>query len=450
MNLVVLTVAFVTAPLCEVVPYSFDTASAHCLAIDPDNDGRGDICVLDGKTVRYFPRAAFEPESTWALGENPGPFDVADTDGDGKSEAVWVDGTRVLRRGFLPGEQEELLFEVPQLPAWSGPAFPQVLLVRNAGAPRVALPITGGLQLFALDGTPSKVEADEAPTATLGRPFHAWPVYPPQTGPEDALEFHLTYLVAVQPRWSGLEYLFNRDTVNARRGTPRQAQDAAAEPPENWPWMALSRESEEERLLYARAGDGIGETLVRVRRRGEDSAADEPLVVGPERSYPGRLVISDGTPPDFNGDGFTDLLLWNASEPAPTVNSLARAATQGTWALSLTIHLFNDRTSRFSPQAHSRISVEVPVSWMIEAWPLRLDVFGDMNGDGKTDLAFATSPDTYRIWLCGSAGMSEAASFEHRFEESLQGIAFLSPWTPSGKQCLALRGETSFYVLRPN
>ena len=83
--------------------------------------------------------------------------------------------------------------------------------------------------------------------------------------------------------------------------------------------------------------------------------------------------------------------------------------------------------------------------WMPEVW---LNVGVDFNGDGRTDLAFATAPNTFCAWTYAN-GFPRKPSFEHTFPENLLGIESPGDIDGTGRTTAVLRTSRALYLLRP-
>jgi hypothetical protein len=194
------------------------------------------------------------------------------------------------------------------------------------------------------------------------------------------------------------------------------------------------------------------ETLIRVGTTTEDSAtAGGPPSFGPARRYPGRLVLPPDTRPDFNQDGFVDILLWQTNRPGLTVDALTRAATGVDWPLFLSVHLYDPEKQRYAPRASGRVKLEVPVAWFLSfgaSAPVQHVVLEDFDGDGATDLGLSAAQDTYTIWRYTENGFPDSASLTVPLSEPLMGTAFRTP-TPRGAGILlGLETKTRLYVIR--
>jgi hypothetical protein len=178
------------------------------------------------------------------------------------------------------------------------------------------------------------------------------------------------------------------------------------------------------------------------------SSDQAPIEEGPMRSYPGRLGVLEDSP-DFNGDGFADLLLWNTPMPGTSVESLVRTLLGRTWPVRLTVHLFSVEKQRFEPSVAASLSVKAPVPWFLdEEGPVRHPVFRDFNGDGNSDLAFCTDENTFSVWLYQD-GFKSAPDETHVFDEPITRVELTADLDESGRHAIVLRSEHHRHALLP-
>ena len=358
--------------LFEVQPVTLDQPDAQCFLAQAGPGGCADLCVLSGQTLTVYPDAEAGAVYTVALLPGTSAVDIADTDGDGMGEAVTVCGERIVRYDLGPnadGNPEELFALATQLAEAPGGPFPHVLVVHRGETTLLALPCETTFELRTLTGQVVErhdIGAGAPRPVTYGRPFSAWVMDPPQVGPPGALELRVSRVLAFEPALPDDLLSLEIQGPMYRRGTPRQARDAAELDPEAWPWFPLRTDgTTRERVLYALSGKRQPDTVVRIRRTVAAGARDAETQVGPKRSYPGILLDPEAEHPDFNKDGYVDLVLWKAPMPAVTVQGLSRAVTAGRWPLRITVHLFRETAKRYAPQPSGYIATDAPVSWFL-------------------------------------------------------------------------------------
>jgi hypothetical protein len=435
-------------------------SQAPVFLADADGDGAADLLVLNGTRLTiYFTNSGGR---TLDIDLLPGTsaIDVADIDGDARNEIIAICGDRIVRYAVAQagaGPRPQDLFSLhTQLSEGAETAYPHVLTVPRDGRMLLALPCENTLELRTADGVlvAGYPIGRDAPTrVAYGVPFRAGGVEPPQIGSRGALEGWVSRIIELEPELPADLSPVKVEGPARRRGTPSQMRDAAESDAGSWPWFPLKTAgSTTRRALYALASPGYRDTLIRVRESERDTAevSGKGIRVGPERRYPGAIVLLEEDLPDFNRDGCVDLVLWKAPEPGLSVNSLTQALIAGSWPLDLTVHLFSPEKNRYEPVPSARIACRVPVSWFLmpdSDGPLQHAVLRDFDGDGRTDFGCAVAPDRYGVWVYGEQGFGEHPDFDHTFPEPVLSVEFRADLDHSGCTRVGLRTETALYVI---
>lgn len=455
--LAVLSCSVGLAALFQVETIPLPQPAAHCLLVSAGKDNQADLCVLSGNRIEIYDRCLSLQKQEIDLPAGSSAFDVADTDSDGVSELLVVNGMSVFRMHFrasVPREPEELMQVRTLFTDHSGDPFPYVLSVKRSSGTQLVLPTNEALEIRAIRGALVErypVKANNPGAATFGRPFSSRSVFPRQVTSSKGVEFKVSRLLAFDPQLR--EDLFPVVAAEAawRHGAPRQALEALERTWDLWPWFPLRTLGETPgKVLYAFEDKGTSETHVRILQGGTGLESVSPAP-GPVRKYPGRLLISTEDLPDFNGDGYTDLVLWKAPDPGPSINALTGAAVRGTWPVRLTMHLYSPEKGRFEPRPVSWIEGAAPIAAFFSGengQPLSLLVLRDFDGDGRTDLGCGLAARTFSVWLARPEGFMAAPDFEHLFPEDLRGIEFKADLDGLRRTSLALRGTENLYVLR--
>ena len=454
--------AALIAALCIAAGALFDVESiplgsqdARVFLAHADADSTADVFVLDASTLAIHSSAEEWKLKEVQLLEGTSALDVADVDGDGLNEVVAVCGERILRYTIPAGgdaapSPAELFSHPTQLSDVAARPYLFVMAVKHEGRMALALPCEGRLELRAIDGTllATYPTGSGAPQRMgSGRPFWTWSVNPPRVGPPNALELRVSHVLDSVPQLP--EDLFPADTVETKR--PRWTPPYARIETSAWPWFPIgSGDGSALRALCSLARPNYRDTIVRIRRSNIEEEDDDDVTIGPERRYPGAVVLLEDSLPDFNGDGYMDLLLWKAPRPGTSVDSLTRAVTGRDWPLTFTTHLFSPAKERYEPAPSSRAACTVPVIWfltMSQQGPFRHCVLRDFDGDGHTDLGCASAPNRYAIWLYGGQGFREKPSFTRTFSSPLVSVAFQADLDGQGRASIGLRTEKALCLL---
>lgn len=394
---------------------------ACCFAADLSGRGTADLCVIDGLLMRVHPGGG--EAGAWSVAFEPGTaaVDIADLDGDGAPELVAVRGGDILSRPLEEGATGmwTVLFQADTRFSGGAPRpFPLVLAVPWGGRTVLALPTDDWLELRTPAGELVErfaIGAGAAHKVSLGEPFLAGAVYPPLVGPPGSLELRVSRREAAVP-----DLPQELPAVALPAGAaPRQRRAALAAaaagdtPVESWPWMPLrtGRDAGDDRVFYAYAPGGKRETLVALRRAapatGGGTGAGMRLT--PARRYPGILAEPEGEA-DFDGDGHTDLVLWNVRPPMPTVGAVGRALAGGEWPVRIALHAFDPASEKYGVKPWKAAEVLAGAQWLLEGarGPLRDLRALDFNGDHRTDLAFLCGEKTFCLWPSRGAGFSSA------------------------------------------
>ncbi len=440
----------------NVVPIPLETPSAQTFAIDVDNDRIAEMAVLAGHTLNIYSIDTGTRRFSVALPQDTSVFDMFDADEDGAAEIVALEAGRVLLMELEGGAPPRELFRADDLlDHGSGSPAPHILATQRGGARLLAVPRKSALELRTLEG--ELVESHPLDTAKQSpapfeRPFLARTAYPNQVAPPGAIEMHIDQVVIHDvPAATGVFSL--GDPGLRHPGSPVHMRASEEDGYQRWPWFSLmAQEDALDRVLYALCEPDYEDTLIRIQRPVTDQpGATGESRVSPARRYRGCLVPPWQTLPDFNGDGYTDLLLWIAPQPGRSIEAVTRAVASRTWPLQLLAHCFDPAKNRYEPRSTGILKTRVPVWWFVRperGMPLHLHIMGDFNGDGHTDIAFATDINEFTAWLY-TDGFPAQPSFHFTFPENLQGLESQEALDGTGRLTPVLRGERTVYILRP-
>lgn len=429
----------------EVITVPVDHPSARAFPVPLQTDGHAAVAVLDGYRLALYAPNKPRPSHTFTLPENTSALDITDIDGDGNSELIVVAGDRFLHYTLGISENPVQLFTAANVyQRHTGLPSARVLTTTLKDEPVIAVPTNGGIELRRHSGelieTQNLEPADQKssglstwsrPTANgvLHRVVHATPYLYAQL-PEPAAP---AQTIQPQPRAIPLSRVTNGHKLD----------------PRFWGWLPLQNDGQADaRILYAAHKNGR-DTLVRYRwppERGEPA----PLLSDALR-FPGSLVVHPEEWPDFNGDGYTDLILWRAPSPGHSVDALTRTISTGTWPVTFTIHFYNPQTKRHDARPAMRFDTNVPVGWFIEpngGIPLRQWLFCDLDGDGRDDFACATSERAFTIWIMRNERPQNHSTYKRIFPSSIDSIQFKAALQPaSTTTTIGLRTENAIHIL---
>ena len=431
-----------------------------------DADKNADVFVLTGNNLSAYSVAQERPPISAVLADGTSGFDVADIDEDALSEVVAVRGDNIMSYKLVPAGAapvvKTLFVQRNQLSAPAVKPFPYVMVVRyddletGIETPALALPCENTFEFRRFSGAvfaSYPIGSELSHRISYGSPFSAASVDPPQAGPPASIEAEVNRVIAFEPELPDGLLPTAAQPLGYRRGTLLQASNASGKGPDSWPWFPLKTDgATAQRALYALAGADRRDSVVCVREANSERVdlSGKNVTVGPERRYPGILCVLPDDLPDFNGDGFVDLLLWQAPEPGLSVDSLTRVVLGPKWTVNLTVHLFNPQKNRFEPLPASHVAVTIPVEWFLSvtgSGPLRHAVLRDFNGDGRTDLGCATSQNEWAAWLFGEEGFPAKPDFAQRFEEPLKGVESRTALDGGPSTAIGLRTRTALHVL---
>lgn len=471
MNLPAVIALILGAAAFDTRTIPLPTPDAHVFLMRADMDTTADVFVLAGNTLTAYPSLDADVPLTAALTEGTSVFDVCDLNGDGRAEVVAINGDSVLQYSLEETPQPpRMLFQAKTLfsEAVAAPV-PHVIVIDKGKALLLALPCEKALELRALDGSLVASYAmgrDTPHRVSYGSPFSAWTVYPPRIGNAQAIERSVSEFIDFEPEYGDDAPPVRLRSASRRRASLTRAHDAGKRQDVevsgdggtkngvSWPWFPLRTDgSTLERVLYAHRGPDFTTTLLRIResKSKRPDIREEDVSIGPERRYPGAIVVLDGDLPDFNHDGFTDALLWRAPDPGISTSSLTRALVERTWPISLVVHLFSPQKRRFEPRPATEIECLIPIAWFLTAGiegPMRHAVLRDFDGDGCTDFGCSTGPDSYAVWLFSGVGFGGRPDFVVDFGEEISSVDFRADLDGQGCTSVGLRTANALHILR--
>ncbi len=451
------------APGFTVSEIAIRQPGAHVFMAQLAEGGPPCLAVLDGSFLSFYSGIGAEPSFGLNLPPGASAVDVADIDADGRAEILAIEHGRVLRfdvvtAGAGAPADPRVLFEAASM--ISGPSpYPSVMAIPWEGKAAIAIPLEGGMQIRSPAGeilADFPAESQAPPQFLFAAPFAARTVASAQAGsPGSSIEWVINASPDATPE---LPELLGPATpappLSGRTGSPGLLREAGSRPPESWPWFSLRTGTGGgpfERVHFALAPPDYRGTSISIRRLGTGGppTPDRAFSLSPARLYPGVLVAPRETLPDFNRDGYSDLLLWNTPTPGASIEGITRAVQEGSWPVLLSVHLFDPAQGIYAARPISLVRTGVPLSWFVElenGAPMRNLTLADFDGDGGCDLGLSNSPGSFSIWLYRE-GFSNEPSFRRPFRQTIRATEVLAS---ASRPAVVLRGATALFVLVAN
>lgn len=427
-----------------VVPQTvrLDNERAYIFSAPLSDETPPRLFILDGRALTVFDESGSSLHIELPLAASA--IDVYDIDGNGVYELLVVAGRQVMSRAIRPGENGsawQTVFE--RASVYSDTAalpFPQVLALEHDGATVIALPQVSEFELWSLDGTLSESvpygTAANAP-ALPALPFEVQPVNASYAGVGN----DMVHLIDSEREPAG-----HPGTPERSSPAPGFGADVSDLPSDQWPEFPLRLDADEIEVLHAPVPAKFEDTYIRIRSSGLENYPR----IGPPRRYPGRLLFAPGTLPDFNGDGFVDLVTWKPAVPGMTLNGLLDLLRHGTSPVNVSTHLYNPQSRLFEAQPLAVLRANLPRSWFEEDapnGPIRNLVLDDLDGDGFIDVGFSTKPAEYSIWSY-KLGFHDSATYVVRTGAPIESVVRNVPVGTEKTRHLLLRGPDALHIVR--
>ncbi|GMW02000.1 MAG: hypothetical protein AMXMBFR84_31360 [Candidatus Hydrogenedentota bacterium] len=438
------------AALFDVQTVPVESGSPHIFLARFGSDEGASVFVLNGNTLAIWPRSGAKRDLL--LPEHTSAVDVADLDSDGRNEVIVIAGEEIQSVSMTePFESRNIATRSSVYTKHEGSPFPRVLVVQYQSAPALALPTDDSVVYLNAAGEEIASISLEAAITKSRWSFLTWQVASMQGfDPGEGLEFSvwlrpfLEYKLPTEAR-------ANRPLTwsTAIRGDVTRVGSAGASDPESWSSFGVSTNLTAERIQAYCAVDTIGQhTFIHIRQESV-AAANLPTPLGPARRYPGTIVCVPDRVPDFNGDGYGDVLFWTTDGLGSSVDAIMKSITGREWPVRLTAHLYNPAKGRIDPKAVAVIENMLPLDWWFSSGqdtPIRNLILGDFNGDGSTDLAGSTDSRNLAVWIYNE-GFQQRADEIHAFPEPIIGLAFMEDLQGRSQGSIGLRGKNALYVL---
>lgn len=426
--------------------------------VNLDDGPGGDILIIDGLRLTAYNGRTLEQVSTVTLEAGTTCFDVADITGDGRAKVIAVHGEQIVAYDFpemgQPMAPPRELFTARSLLAIAGnEPYSRILTIPHGDTTAIALPFEHGMELRGIDGEllttiPTREEDLEEGHANETLRSDSGSSY--DIGGPEALVASLTHSRFFRPDWSGFP-----EPERKLSGYSWGLLWRRTEPPEEWPWFPLKTNREFGPVaLVAASGLEMMESVVRIASipPESESVGFRPDIenIGRQRRYSGQALLTYQLP-DFNNDGYTDLVLWRTPLPGLSTDALTRALSTGMWGVDVTVHLYDPQNERFEPAPSASLHCLVPATRFLNFPESPLDhvVLLDFDGDGRTDFACSTVHNRFAISLYGDNGFPRTPDFERAFPGGFY-IVFSGDFDETGRAVVMLRTDDALYVIRTN
>ena len=454
MSLVLFLQLCATAASFNVTVCELPTPHATVFLAHADTDGKADVFILQGHSLTIHTSMKPAAPVTFQFPEKTVLFDVADIDGNDRNELVGL-GDHCAFAWSLPDPNEtpprqlftfeQSLWEEGNLP------YPTALVIEKDGKRSILVPCETALELRALDGTllttipagakvPSQLELQKQQDGWTTSNVVHWAGTDTWTG---VSSFSSAYAPEVP---DDLKSQINNDSELFQSGwTSNEAG--------KWSMFQINRNSDtiKDALVHS-VFSFRNETVIRIRDRKTGVIFNpRPDVAyrsesGTERRYPGMYLWSQ-TPPDFNRDGFADLVLVRMPNPGTSVDALTRTVMDGTCPFTVSVHLFLPDQNRFEANATAQLTFRVPILKTIFEGGLRSSLLEDLNGDGRTDCAFRISDSLYAAWLYTDSGFNKEPDYTYSYSGNIDYVQCVKGGDKDGSSSILLRTEKALHIL---
>lgn len=445
--LITLSIFGASPPPFDVQQYSAESGNAALYVLPGSSAESPNIAILDDSTVTIYREGQLRAKSTTTIPANTLLFDLYDTDKDSIPE-LFVLTPNEVRHFPEPGNQTTVrLFALNEpLPWIVDQPFLHPLIFHYNNVRLVAIPYQDNITLRNFDGKTisvlPKLLSDIHSLFTI-------PIEPNQIAPEGSFEIRVDTLLTTAisvPQ----ELRPTSSTKPFAPISPRQLRDTEQLELDQWPSFPLTKSSDKiTKVIYASYAPEHIHTIIRIRKELPRNipGAIEPFRYSTKRIYPGTIGISKAGLPDFNNDGFHDIVLWKVPMPGNSLSSLMGSLQSQTWPIEITTHLYDPEKGLYESRPRNRIKTTVALQYILTRQsesPLRNLSFADLNNDGKADITFSPRPDSIAAWLYDE-DLNTQPDFASEFNDELSLITLNRAEAPNQQQSIMLRGDRSIY-----
>lgn len=433
----------------QIFPYRAESENASLYLLPGVTSDAANIVILDDTELTVYPSTATRPSIQHTISPDTLLFDLYDSNDDGLPELFTLLPDALLHFPKANNQSSVQLFPIePQLPWEVDQPFLHPIILSYDNSRLAAIPYQNNITLKNFDGktisTLPKILSDSHSIFTI-------PVKTNPLGSKDAFEFKvdsvLTTAINIPSELRPAPANPDLDSP-----TPQRLREAEQREPDQWPTFPLSNDPENsERVIFASSAPEHVHTIIRIRRERprSDIVQADPISYTPERIYPGSLTLSPSGFPDFNADGFHDLVLWRMEIPGRSLSTLTSNLQAQTWPIELTVHLYDPEKRLYAARPTARIKTKVSIQFIVvrqNQSPLRNLSFADINGDGRSDITLSPDPNTLTTWTYDN-GFSREPEYRSTFENPISIITSNRQDTRTSSGTLLLRGRSTIYRL---
>lgn len=433
----------------SVQRYSAEHEDAHLYVLPVEQSTVPKIVILDDLTLTLYPANSSRASLSHTIPADTLLFDLVDTNGDGELELFTLSPSAFYHHSGVQGTALVELFSVEPSLYWTvDRPFLHPLVVPYLDAYHAAIPHLNEIRMMSLTGE----EVIRFPKVMSNADaLFSLPVQSNQLGMEGSFEFRVDALLTtpiVVPQ--ALRSTVIRELYEPL--SPRKLRVAAKMEVEAWPQFPLTTRADDmSMVLYASQGPEHVNTIIRLKKAVPRSVPNstEPFSFSPKRMYPGTIAIADSGLPDFNGDGYYDLVLWSVPMPGHSTAKLLNSIQSQLWDLEISIHLYNPEKGLYEARPMSRIRTEIALQYLFtrqSQHPLHNLSFADMNHDGKSDLIYSPTPDSVEVWLYKS-GFRGEPHYRNTFSHNVSLVSVPSQDVSTESHSILMRDELSIYRL---
>lgn len=444
-----LTLLAASPEALSVQRYSADSVNATLYVLPVAQSVVPHIVILDDDSLALYPANSSKFLFKHTIPDDTLMFDLVDTNNDQMPE-LFILTPNTFHHHFKEGDgvMTESFSIEPALPWKVDQPFLHPLIVPYMDTHHAAIPQLNAIVLKTLSG--EEVATFPKVLSNTDALF-SFPIYPNQIASPGAFEFRVDALLTTPIEVpQALESKTLRESNEAL--SPRKLRDSEKLDFEFWPQFPLSSAPDSIRtVLFASHAPEHVNTIIRMKQPVQRSVpnATEPFTISPGRMYPGTIALPESGLPDFNQDGYHDLVLWSIPLPGGSTAALINSLRSQQWALYVSVHLFNPEKGLYEAKPKTRLKTNIALQYLFTRQhqaPLHNLSFADLNNDGASDLVFSPTPNEIEVWLYED-GFSASPQYKNTFDRPVSLIAVPKQDSLNQSHSILLRDSFSIYRL---